>query len=90
MILTLRHTQSNQWVGVDHANRIQSLNSPPTISRVEKKENDSDHAMYDMLEIYKQCKYIMWIINEKRKQKQKKPREDTHANAKQNRRQKLL
>ena len=33
----LRLTQSNQWVGVDHAVRINSLNSPPMSSSVEKK-----------------------------------------------------
>ena len=27
LILAIRLTQSNQWVGVDHAARIQSLNS---------------------------------------------------------------
>ena len=29
--LTLRLTQSNQWVGVDHAARIHSLNSPHSL-----------------------------------------------------------
>ena len=29
--LTLRFTQSNQWVGVDHAARIHSLNSPHSL-----------------------------------------------------------
>ena len=37
MILTLRLTQSNQWVGVDHAARIH-LNSPPKTGSVEKKK----------------------------------------------------
>ena len=37
--------QSNQWVGVDHAARIYSLNSPPMTSSVERKENDSDDDM---------------------------------------------
>ena len=36
-ILTLRLTQSNQWVGVDHAARIHWLNSPPMTSNVERK-----------------------------------------------------
>ena len=51
-ILTLRLTQSNQWVGVDHAARIHWLNSPPMTSNVERKENYSDDDMYHMLEIY--------------------------------------
>ena len=38
MILTLRLTQSNQWVGVDHAARIQSMNSPPKTGSVEKNK----------------------------------------------------
>ena len=62
-LLTLRLTQSNQRVGVDHATRIDSLNSPPMTSSVEKKKNDSDDDMYDMLEIHEQCEYIPWIIN---------------------------
>ena len=66
IILTLRLTQSNQWVGVDHAARIHLLNSPPMTSSVERKENDSDDDMYDMLEIYEQCEYILWIINEEK------------------------
>ena len=37
-ILTLRLTQSNQWVGVDHAARIQLLNSPPMTGSVEKNK----------------------------------------------------
>ena len=37
-ILTLRLTQSNQWVGVDHAARIHLLNSPPMTSSVEKNK----------------------------------------------------
>ena len=82
-ILTLRLTQSNHWVGVDHAARIQSLNSPPMTSSVERKENDSDDDMYDMLEIYEQCEYILWIINKK---KHKKTTGHTHVT--QNRRQK--
>ena len=65
-ILTLRLTQSNQWVGVDHAARIHSLNSPPMTSNVERKENDSDDDMYHMLEIYEQCEYILWIINKEK------------------------
>ena len=44
-ILTLRLTQSNQWVGVDHAARIHSLNSPLMTSNVERNENDSDDDM---------------------------------------------
>ena len=38
MILTLRLTQNNQWVGVDHAARIQLLNSPPMTDSVEKNK----------------------------------------------------
>ena len=38
IILTLRLTQSNQWVGVDHAARIQLLNSPPMTGSVEKNK----------------------------------------------------
>ena len=37
-ILTLRLTQNNQWVGVDHAARIHSVNSPPMTGSVEKNE----------------------------------------------------
>ena len=48
--LTLRLTQNNQWVGLDHAARIHSLNSPLMTGCVERKENDSDDDMYDMLE----------------------------------------
>ena len=36
-------------------------------SSVEKKENDKDNGTYGMLEIYEQCEYILWIINNKRK-----------------------
>ena len=64
--ITLRLTQSNQWVGVDHAARIHWLNSLPMTSNVERKENDSDDDMYHMLEIYEQCEYILWIINEEK------------------------
>ena len=35
--LTLRLTQSNQWVRADHAARIHSLISIPITSNVEKK-----------------------------------------------------
>ena len=52
-------------------------------SSVEKEENDNDDDMYDMLEIYEQCEYILWIIN---KQKNKKTRGHTHVT--QNHRQK--
>ena len=38
LILTLRLTQSNQWVGVDHAPRIHLLNSPPMASSVDKNK----------------------------------------------------
>ena len=38
IILTLWLTQSNQWVGVDHAARIQLLNSPPMTRSVEKNK----------------------------------------------------
>ena len=37
LILTLQLTQSNQWVGVDHAARIQLLNSSAMTGSVEKK-----------------------------------------------------
>ena len=37
IILILRLTQSNQWVGVDHATQIPFLNSPPVTGSVEKK-----------------------------------------------------
>ena len=36
VIPTLRLTQNNQWVGVDHAARIHLLNSPPVTGSVEK------------------------------------------------------
>ena len=36
--LTLRLTQRNQWVGVDHAARIQLLNCPPMTGSVEKNK----------------------------------------------------
>ena len=45
IILTLRLTQINQWVEVDRAARICSLNSAPMTGRLvvlEKKENYSD------------------------------------------------
>ena len=38
IILTLRLTQSNQWIGVDHAARIQLLNSPPITGSVEQNK----------------------------------------------------
>ena len=38
IILTLRLTQNNQWVGVDHAARIHLLNSPPMTGSVEKNK----------------------------------------------------
>ena len=38
IILTLRLTQINQWVGVDHATRIQLLNSPLMTGSVEKNK----------------------------------------------------
>ena len=38
LILTLRLTKSNQWVGVDHAAQIHSLNSPPMASGVDKNK----------------------------------------------------
>ena len=66
-ILTLRLTQSNQWVGVDHAARIHWLNSPPMTSNVERQETDSDADMYHMLEIYEQCGYVLRIINRRKK-----------------------
>ena len=67
-ILTLRLTQSNQWVGVDHAAQIHWLNSPSMTSNVERKENDSDDDMYYMLEIYEQCEYVLRsLIEEKNK-----------------------
>ena len=34
----LRLTQSNQWVGVDHAARMHLLNSPPMTSSVEENK----------------------------------------------------
>ena len=55
IILTLRLAQGNQWVGVDHATRIHSLNSPPMTSIAKKKKKkDRDDDMYEMLEIYEQ------------------------------------
>ena len=38
IILTLWLTQSNQWLGVDHATRIQLLNSRPMTGIVEKNK----------------------------------------------------
>ena len=38
IILTLRLTQSNQWVGIDHAARVQLLNSPPMTGGVEENK----------------------------------------------------
>ena len=38
IILTLRLTESNQWVGVDHAARIQLLHSPSITGSVEKNQ----------------------------------------------------
>ena len=51
-------------------------------SSVERKENDSAEDMYDTLEIYKQCEYILWTINGKKKT------DGTHTHVTQNRRQK--
>ena len=36
--LTLRLTQNNQWVGIDHVARIHLLNSPPVTVIVEKNK----------------------------------------------------
>ena len=38
IILTLRLTQNNQWIGVDHAARIHLLNSAPITGSVEKNK----------------------------------------------------
>ena len=38
IIPTLRFTQSNQWVGVDHAARLHFLNSPPITSIFKKNK----------------------------------------------------
>ena len=38
IVLTLRLTQINQWLAVDHAARIQLLNSPPMTSSFEKNK----------------------------------------------------
>ena len=38
IILTLWLTQSNQWVGVDHATQIHLLNSPPMTGIVQKNK----------------------------------------------------
>ena len=38
IILALRLTQNNQWVGVEHATRIHLLNSPPMTGSVEKNK----------------------------------------------------
>ena len=38
MILTLQLTESNQWVRVDHATRINLLNSPPMTGSVEENK----------------------------------------------------
>ena len=46
IILTLRLTQSNQWVGVDHTARIHLLNSPPMTGSV---ENNKMIAMMTMM-----------------------------------------
>ena len=83
-ILTLRLTQNNQWVGVDHVAQIHLLNSPSMTSSVEKKENEGDDDMYDMFKIYEQCEHILWIINvkqtnKKKTNKQKNPRGHTHT-----------
>ena len=40
-------------------------------SSAERKENGSDDDMHDMLEIYEQCEYILWIIKEKKQKKTK-------------------
>ena len=52
-----------------------------------KNQNDNDDDIYNMLEIYEQYEYILWIINEKQA-KQKQKRGDTHTHVTQNRRQK--
>ena len=49
---------------------------------LKKKENDSDDNIYDMLEIYEQCEYILWIVNEKKKKqtsKAKNKNAETHT-----------
>ena len=65
--LTLRLAQSNQWVGVDHADRIHSLNSPSTTSNAEKNKmivmmtmiiNDNDKRKM-ILDMYEQYEYKM-------------------------------
>ena len=63
LILTLCLTQSNQWVY--HTVRIYSMNSPPMISNVDKKNenndddiNDKIKMMYDLHE-HEQCEYEM-------------------------------
>ena len=38
LILILRLTQSNQWIEVDHATRILSLNCSPMTSSVDKNK----------------------------------------------------
>ena len=53
-------------------------------SSVERKENDSDDDMYGMLEIYEQCEYILWIVNEKKTKQNKKTRGHIHVTQNQN------
>ena len=52
-------------------------------SSAERKENGSDDDMHDMLEIYEQCEYILWIIKEKKTKKNKikktKKQRDTYT-----------
>ena len=38
IMLTLRLTQNNQWVGIDHAARMHLVNSPLMTSSIEKNK----------------------------------------------------
>ena len=61
MILTLRLTESNQWVRVDHATRINLLNSPPMTGSVDDDKDDisNNDKRKMILDMYEQCECKM-------------------------------
>ena len=72
IIFTLRLTQSNQWVGVDHAARIHSLNSPPMTINVEKNMI----VMMTCKTCLKHMNNVSIYCGSLRKKKQKKPKNE--------------
>ena len=84
IIFTLRLTQSNQWVGVDHAARIHSLNSPPMTINVEKNMI----VMMTCKTCLKHMNDVSIYCGSLRKKNKKNPKTKGHAHVTQNRRQK--